>query len=114
MIMLMVMPALLLQKPSKRSKTVEHVGALKRRLEVWKKGRIDELIREGKAIQERLQRSKISHDNTEKIFVRLMLQGKISAAMRWIGNNSAGILEANEDTMTELIKKHPTSKPAVY
>ena len=114
MIMLMVMPALLLQKPSKRSKTAEHVVALKRRLQDWKDGKIEDLIREGKAIQDRLQRSKHSQHSTEKVFVRLMLQGKISAAMRWIGESSTGILDANEETMTELVKKHPTSKLAEY
>ena len=114
MTMLMVMPALLLQKPSKRSKTAEHVAALKRRLQDWKEDKIEDLIREGRAIQNRLQRSKHSQHSAEKVFVRLMLQGKISAAMRWIGESSTGILDANHETMTELIKKHPTAKPAEY
>ena len=41
-----------------------------------------------------------------------MLQGKVSAAMRWIGSNTTGILEASDDVVGELIKKHPKHRPA--
>ena len=112
MVMLMTMPALLLQKPSKRSKTADHVTALKRRMEAWCEGRIEDLLREGKAIQRRLQKANQTQGNTEKIFVRLMLQGKISATMRWIGNNATGILDASEEVVDQLVQKHsqPRSK----
>ena len=114
MVMLMTMPALLLQKPSKRSKTSDHVAALKRRLEAWSEGRIEDLLREGKAIQGRLQKAKHTQGSTEKIFVRLMLHGKISAAMRWIGNSATGILDVSEEVMDQLVQKHPAPKPAQY
>ena len=52
---LMVMPALLLQKPSKSSKTKDHLNALHRRLKLWDDGKIAELIREGKTIQSQLK-----------------------------------------------------------
>ena len=38
-----VMPALLLQKPSKTSKTKEHLKALERRLRLWEEGNITDL-----------------------------------------------------------------------
>ena len=41
-----------------------------------------------------------------------MLQGKVSAAIRWIGKSTTGILDASEDVVQELIKKHPRAKPA--
>jgi len=47
----MVMPALLLQKPSRNSKTKDHVAALSRRLDRWEKGDLDELLHEGVTIQ---------------------------------------------------------------
>ena len=37
----MILPSLLLQKPSARSKAKDHTVALERRLESWKKGDLD-------------------------------------------------------------------------
>ena len=45
-----VMPALLLQKPSKNSKSKDHRKLPERRFELWKEGNINELYEEGKAI----------------------------------------------------------------
>ena len=53
----MIMPALLLQKPSKHSKAKDHTEALKRRLQLWEQGKLDELLREGKAIYSHVSKS---------------------------------------------------------
>ena len=45
---IMIMPSLLLQKPSKRSKSKEHLIALERRIELWKSGEFLELLKEEK------------------------------------------------------------------
>ena len=108
--MLMILPGLLLQKPSKRSKSADHKRVLLLRIAQWKEGKIDELVREGRAIQDRLGRSKHVQAHTEKVFSRLMMQGKVSAAMRWIGTSATGILDASEEVIQELIKKHPKPK----
>ena len=50
-----VMSALLLQKPSKSSKSKEHLEAQSRRLSLWNQGRIDELLYEGQTIQDHLK-----------------------------------------------------------
>ena len=50
MYVLHVMPALLLQKPSKPSKSKDHVAALKRRLEKLKNGEFLQLLREATAL----------------------------------------------------------------
>jgi hypothetical protein len=52
---LVVLQVLLLQKPHSRSKSREHVEHLQRRLNLWKSGRFDELVREGRTLQHRLQ-----------------------------------------------------------
>ena len=85
--MVMIMPALLalLQKPARNSKTRDHVTYLEKRLKWWVEGELELLIREGKAIQGRLAKSKTSKDHCEKVFVRLMLQGKVSAALHSYG-----------------------------
>ena len=52
-----IMPALLLQKPYKPSKSKDHHAALKRRLKLWEERKIEELLYEGQTIQERLKSS---------------------------------------------------------
>ena len=69
--MVMIMPALLLQKPSRKSKSKDHIFHLEKRLGWWREGNIDLLIREGRAIQARMENRKESKGHCEKIFVRL-------------------------------------------
>ena len=47
----MIMPHLLLQKPSSTSKAKDHCDHLSRRLQAWKRGDLDGLLREGRVIQ---------------------------------------------------------------
>ena len=49
-----VIQALLLQKPSRKSKARDHVIALERQLKLRDEGNINELLNESKEIQERL------------------------------------------------------------
>ena len=49
-----VMPGLMLQKPHPKAGTKEFVKHLSRRLNLWKEGRIQELLAEARAIQSRL------------------------------------------------------------
>ena len=101
--MVMIMAPLLLQKPSQKSKCKDHIKYLAKRLEWWKNGELDLLLREGEAIQQRLKRSKNTTQHQEKVFVRLMLQGKVSAALRWVGSNSTSVL--HPDAVIEEKKK---------
>ena len=111
--MVMIMPALLLQKPSKKSKTKDHVAYLNKRLSWWKDGELNLLIREGEVIQKRLKNSKNTKEHQEKIFVRLMLQGKVSAALRWIGSNNTSVLDTTQKYVIDTLKeKHPPASPA--
>ena len=55
----MILPSLLLQKPSKTSKAKDHLKKLDERLTMWRTGKIDELLRECKTIQHKLITSKV-------------------------------------------------------
>ena len=55
---IMIMPILLLQKPSKNSKAKDHLKALERRLESWMSGDLLELSKEAETIQKRLRSKK--------------------------------------------------------
>ena len=111
--MVMIMPPLLLQKPSRNSKAKDHKVYLEKRLTLWKEGKIQELIRECRVIQRKLTQGKKKTENVEKVFVRLMLQGKVSAALRWIGSQRSGRMEITEEVLDVLRKKHPGAAPVV-
>ena len=90
----MILPALLLQKPHARSRTKEHTKHLKRRLNLWKDGDLVSLLDEGQTIQSRLAReysgrSSLSDQLTRK-FSKLMMEGKVRAALRLIADNNTG------------------------
>ena len=107
------LPALLLQKPSGRSKAKEHLKKLEERLEKWKAGDIEGLLKEGDTIQQHLaSRKPRPPEDTAKIFAKLMLQGKISAALNLLSNGSGGgVLPLSQEVLDELTAKHPSPAP---
>ena len=104
----MTLPALLLQKPSKTSKSKDHSEKLTNRLQLWKMGNFEDLIREGQDIQKRLQKSRhsLNKDNA-KIFSNLMFKGKVSAALKMLSQEEIGVHEVNEQVIRDLQAKHP-------
>ena len=110
----MVMPQLLLQKPSKQSKAKDHSIALKRRLATWSSGNIMELYKEGLTIQSRMSVSQgpKSSEALSRKFSALMKAGKVSAAVKLLTSEmSGGILPLSDETFQLLQTKHPESKP---
>ena len=93
------MQTLLLQKPSRASKSKDHVTHLQRRLELWTNGDIQELLDEGKCIQKRLRQAQsISNDDTTaRTFRDLMLQGRVQSALRYLSRNTNGGVLKLED-----------------
>ena len=78
-----VQQQLLLQKPSRSSKSKDHIRHLKGRLNLWQKGDIDILLHEGKSIQSRLK-PKSGTSNAESSahsFGKFMKEGKVKAAL---------------------------------
>ena len=119
----MVMPALLLQKPHPKSKAKEHSLYLNRRLKQWIDGDINGLLDEGPVIQKRLvrQSNQLSSDDTARVFAKLMMQGKVRAALRIISEDNEGCLTLdscvapdNPKTVRQvLLEKHPPNIPPV-
>ena len=72
--LLMIMPALLLQKPKYKSKTKQHAECLTRRMMKWENGEFDELLRECKVIQSKIPSSsdkQQTSDHIAKSFAKL-------------------------------------------
>lgn len=119
----MVMPALILQKPCKDSKSKENLACVTRRMDLWRTGDISTLLHEGRSIQ-RLLRPGSKHpsasddDAARRGFTRLMLLGNVSGALRCLSQSKkGGILELDADcgngqsTLDALKAKHPDASP---
>ena len=106
-----ILPALMLQKPSKTSKSQEHFKKLEHRLAAWKDGRIDELIQECRTIQKQFSSNeRCNKEDKAKNFAKLVFQGKINAAMKLLTNIDAGVHNVDDTILNELQQKH--SQPA--
>ena len=104
---------LLLQKPSPTSKTRDHVRYLQKRLLLWRAGKLEELLSEGRAIQKRFsKKKKPRHMKQQARFISLMEQGKISSALRCIGSQETSVLEVTSDVLKVLQEKHPKAEAA--
>ena len=78
-----------LQKPGPKSKAKDHQDALAKRLVLWREGEISKLLREYRIIQDRIGKRKgsASLDKT-KVFAKLVLEGQINAALRFVSESS--------------------------
>ena len=123
----MVMPALLLQKPHPRSKAKDHTLHLERRLRQWSEGDLEGLMKEGYTIQHQFSRQNQnrsrSAQQTAREFAKLMMEGRVRAALRLIAEDSnGGPLQLDSQIGTDglnttpvtvrenLLKKHPPKK----
>ena len=84
------MPDLLLQKHSKNSKSKDHQLALVRRLELWHKGKFEELYFEGETSQTSLKtiQNPSSIAKISKKFKQYMTRGNISSTLNLLTNNT--------------------------
>jgi hypothetical protein len=109
----MVLPALVLQKPFKTSKSKE------RRMKQWKDGNFLPLLEEAKVIQARLTQSPQNQHGISSLsqrFSDLMKRGKLKQAMRLISKGDTKVLPL-DDLVDEahtvrdvLMEKHPNGQ----
>ena len=103
-----------LQKPGPKSKTKEHQECLKNGSEMWKKGQIDRLMREGRFIQARLLKTASSKPQDQaRIFTNLIMEGQIKSAVRFLDKNgNHAVLPLTEEIMNHLRQKHQEAQEA--
>ena len=118
-----VLPILMLQKPSANSKTKEHITCLKRRLITWQNGDLKDLILEGRTIQQRIPKpttksSRKYQENLARSFANLIFEGNTKATIRLLTDNpQAGTLRLDDQiepnrTVRDVLKdKHPPGQP---
>lgn len=120
-----VLSIFLLQKPSKVSKIKDHVKCLKRRLQHWLNEDLEELMRGGRTIQQRLPKGRPARANSNlaRTFSNLMFKGKVKAALDLLSNSGKGgvlHLDAHvnpDDPLSPsvretLLQKHPPAQRA--
>ena len=81
----MLMSNLLLQKPSKRAKSIVHLFSSEQRMNLWYEGNVLELLKEGKTIQKSLASSDHSSkkiDQISKRFATHMHKGSVNGAIK--------------------------------
>uniref|UniRef100_A0A1X7SXG4 Reverse transcriptase domain-containing protein n=1 Tax=Amphimedon queenslandica TaxID=400682 RepID=A0A1X7SXG4_AMPQE len=122
----LVFSSVILQRDKQVTKRRDVIRSLNRRMDMWRDDKFDLLVQESC----RCDRSFTSHrrrkhdkDYIEKVFTRLMLQGKVRAAMRWLTDRSKGSILSPSDKVTmsvngarcettvidALKSKHPSS-----
>ena len=119
----MLLPSLALQKPPGNSRAKDHVAHLSRRLRAWRSGDIEDLVREGRVIQQHLQsRGHRGDSQLASRFSKLMLEGKTKAALRLLTEEGRGQVlslhalsdpnnPASDTVLDSLKAKHPSAQP---
>ena len=106
-----IFPHLFLQKTHQKSKSAEHVKALKRRTDMWQNNKLNDLLEEARTIQKRLPRLQNNGTDTKdkaRKFADKMRQGNVASAIRGLSEQSTGgVLPLTDDTIKQLEEKHP-------
>ena len=114
----MTLPSLMLQKPHAKSKTHDHISCLQN---LWEKEDILNLFKEGIALQKALasfqpsKRERADDASTARRFSKMMMEGRVRAALRLLsGDSHIGLLRLDEtiDTLGKTVRnvledKHP-------
>ena len=90
-----VFQVLLLQKPHAKSKSRDYVHCLEHRLDLWYRGDITALVKEGKCIQDHLHSTTQKgpkSNNVARNFDQLMSSGRVTAALKFLSTDARGIL----------------------
>ena len=104
-----ILPNMLLQKPSATSKAKDHYKALEERLKMWNEGKINELWKDNRIIQKKLSvRPKTSSQDVTRIVTKLMFEGKVGAAMKFLDENANNtVLQPTPQVIEKLKSLHP-------
>ena len=124
----MILPALLLQKPTDKCSYKDAGQHLRRRLDLWERKDLQALMEEGECLQQqyrpKFQGGRFQgEEDAARRFGNSMATGRVHEALRMLMDNGAsGVLQMEETitikdgvtaTVAELLaEKHPSSQPA--
>ena len=110
------MPHLILQRTAKGTKKRKDAENLKRRLDMWEKGEIGELLEEAMVFQGRVENNtnEMSDDQLSRLVAAKVFEGKMSEAAGLVErhgwNKSGGVLPLTPDVVRTLHQKHPSAR----
>ena len=119
---LIVFSAVMLQKDRMVKKSADVRRVLERRMSMWKKEEFDQLLQEAVRCDRSLRnthRRDLNNKHLIRVFMRLMLQGKVRAAVRWLSERARGVLHptdmvdmknssGNKSSVLDILRqKHP-------
>ena len=94
-----VFSALMLQRDRMVKKTADIRRVLERRMSMWRREEFDLLLQEAIRCDKVLRSShKRENDSSHvvRVFTRLMLKGKVRAAVRWVSEKARGVLKPTD------------------
>ena len=102
----LILPALILQKLSKNSKTKDNVNALQRRFELWCKENVKELIKESKLLQKRMSKGKSNKSESTLLgtFTNAFTSGNVGLAGKLFVGTTSSSLEPTPEVINQLKK----------
>ena len=120
----MLLPTLVLQKPPNSSCAKDHAQHLLRRMKAWNAGDFEGLLKEGRVIQNHLDRHRRvpSEDQLATQFSYFMSEGKIKAAIRLLSKDGRQKVlplhartnpgDPSSPTVLDVLReKHPPAQP---
>ena len=119
-----VFTVVMLQRDAMVKKGTDVRRLLKRRMDAWRAGQIDELMFEAERCAQQLPKppkNKQGDEHTVRIFTRLMLRGQVRSAVHWMTEraSSGGILDSSTSvdthgkTVLDVLKeKYPEPREA--
>ena len=108
-----VLVPLLLQQPAGKPTYKETSAHLARRLLLWDEGRLSDLLKEGKTIQDQLAKTnKVLDDSTlAKRFATMVFNNNFKGAMSLVAaKGRGGVLPLNAGTRRDMALKHPKAQ----
>ena len=106
----MILPNLLLQKPSAKSKSKDHSKLLENRIKLWDEGNIQAILDEATTIQNKLYSSRKTRSNEDivRIFSNLIFEGKLGSALKFLDEQSENaVLPPTEKVIAKMRELYP-------
>ena len=107
----MIFLPLMLQKSGKNVKSRAIKDIVQQRIDSWNSGKLQDLVKESQYLQSHLQNQSHQPQHSAKIFARLMMQGKVHAALRVVSGSQGGVAKPSDEVLRKLKEKHPPAAP---
>ena len=111
-----LMPHLLMQRTAKGNKKKQDAANLGRRLDMWEKGEISELLKEATVFQNRIEDNSksMSDDQLNRLVSAKVFDGKMTEAAGLVERHGwskrGGVLPLTSDVVSALQQKHPRAE----